>query len=249
MNSRYRLSLWTIVCVSVLAFSCKAQSPTPPQDIRQVYGIAVSGEVTPDAVQRIAALPIPEATELLSSLVITPTASFENRLGALDELNRLATPDAFEGIAKILAPHTPMDLREHAAELLARSNQCSNRCIYSVLFYLYRSAAGEMAAREKDAKHHVEIEQRKNGIVAELDRLLARERKAAIGSLIAFYGLGTDEPSEFSLSLLRRLRVTESCPYLVKSAELQSRLAKIRPSNPASTLKLIKDLGCEHARD
>ncbi len=50
--------------------------------------------------------------------------------------------------------------------------------------------------------------------------VLKRESRETLNTLIQVYGLGTDAPSKFGLSIVSRMRFREACPFVVQSDEI-----------------------------
>ena len=66
----------------------------------------------------------------------------------------------------------------------------------------------------------VEVRKEQVALYQTLYGILRRERQATIVSLAQVYGLGTDAPSKFALSLLSRMQFHDACPALLQSDHL-----------------------------
>jgi hypothetical protein len=234
--------LLSAICVSASAHS---QTRDREEDLRKLFGTAVSGLPSAEVVHRIALSGKGDTVRLLVAIAATPTAAFQNREAAIVELTRLASPEAMEGLAELLAPHQPLTIRESVARGLESSN-CSERCVKSVLFYLYRLWAGEKSLREqtKNSSLAEEFGLQQAHVVSSLETLLTRQKTRTLGVLLATYGLGTEEPSPFGIDLVQRLHWRESCDLLMRSESYQQKLSVMSKTDPMKTTKAIELLDC-----
>lgn len=242
----------------VLAFASlpgcgKSQTAAPrgaDQSLSQLAGIAMSGMSNTDVVHQIAVKGKGEAVGYLARIAISPIAARENRITAIDELVRIGNPDAVAGVADVLAPHDPIDVREHAAKALVNSN-CTERCLKAVLTYLYRVSSGETSLREQSklASVRTEFVRQQQGIVDTLREVLCKHERETITILVTMYGLGTEEPSRFAVDTVGQLQLRQACDLLIQSEDYQQKLSKIAQSNPSRTAEVIRELKCRNVAE
>jgi hypothetical protein len=246
-NVHCRMGLLSIilVCMPACGNSQTKQSGKSSDTIRQLFGKAVSGLPSPETVHQIAISDDPDKVRLLAIIAKELQPDGGNRLVSISELARIGSPDAMEDVAELLAPHQAIEIRLHATEAL-KNSQCSERCLKTVMFYLYRLFSGEQAQREqllREAGRRI-IEEGQEKVVSGLNSVLMQHRTDVLKILGADYGLGSDEPSPFSLEMVERLRFQEACDLLRKSEEYQRKWSRLAKSDPAHMTKTIEALGC-----
>lgn len=247
---RCKIAASTLVGILLLILiSCghsKADG-TPNNDarVRELYLRAVSGLPDPQTVHMIATSQSTDTVKYLTLVASTLQADSGNRLAAIDELGRIGSPEAGEGLARLLAPHYGVAMRLRATQALSKS-QCMDQCIEAILFYLYRLSVGDTAMRDQALEESAQrgIDDKQKEVLSSIDTLLVQHKKDVIAVLSSKYGLGTDEPSPFSLETVGRLRLQEACDALFKSQEYQQTLSKYTKSSPDHTTAAVKQIGC-----
>ncbi len=230
-----------------LELSMVCQSRAPDKDLRMSYQLAVSGVENPEVVHTIAASGTKDVVRLLAGVAGTSRAAFANREAAINELARIGTEEALDSIAHLLAPHNSVLLLKDAARVL-RTQGCSERCIESVLFYLYRlsresptvvpgddSFASSLRKQESD---------REGELVSDLHSILLHNKVLTLSALAMSYGLGTEKPSRFALEIVQALHLREGCDLLLHSEHGQQQLKKFGVADPAVVTGVIDSLGC-----
>jgi len=221
--------------------ACQMRNGNPDRDLE----LALSAEAHPEAIQRIAARNSAGAIPLLIKIAKDRSLPFTgNNLEAVRALGAMSTPEASAAIAQMLVPHNSFRTREAVAKSLVT---CPEACVRSVLTYLYRTSHGERNVHEKSEFKAL------NDQLAEQNRLLERRleevlRKNADSTLSLLgndYGLGSEQPSEFSLEMVERLRLDGACPALIESEKSQERLVELKQGDPAAARHAIEVLECK----
>jgi len=225
--------------------SKSGRNETVDASLKQLVGEAASGIPSSDAVRKIAASNSPDKVRLLILIVNAPYTEFGTRDAAVNELARIGSPDALEGVAELLTPHQGAAMRLRATELLKNSS-CSDHCLKAVLFYVYRVSVGEETLRDQVSNEHVRqtIEEDQQQVASGIDTVLLQHRGDVLRILATSYGLGTAEPSKFSLETVERLHLIEACDLLLKSEEYQQKMNRFFKTTPGVTRKTIDALSC-----
>lgn len=110
---------------------------------------------------------------------------------------------------------------------------CKAECIRRILHYLERVSRGEPNEEDRtvflpssEVLRGDQVKQQQE-LYDSLDSVLRRQPTETLAMLAHVYGLGSDDPSAFAFSMVRRLRIHEACAYLLES---QKRI-KQRSSN------------------
>ena len=88
------------------------------------------------------------------------------------------------------------------------------------------------------------LEEDQKQVVLSLNGVLAQHKDDVLQILTTNYGLGSEEPSPFSLQMVERLQLREACDHLMKSEDYQQKMSSFTKSDPARTSKVIDELGC-----
>jgi hypothetical protein len=240
-----------ILVVLFQATSCanpQERPKEPDENLRQLFGTAVSGIPSLAAVHRITDSKSPERVHLLILIANAPYAASENRDAAIDDLAKIGSADAFEGIAELLAPHQAVGVRLRAAKAL-RNPGCSEGCLTAALFYLYRLSAGEQALGDQVFHESTRrsIEEDQQQVLSELNEVLTKHQSDVLKILTFTYGLGSPAPSPFSLEIVEKLHLSQGCDLLLKSEDYEQRWSRFRKTDPERTRKAIEKLGCRRS--
>jgi hypothetical protein len=126
------------------------------------------------------------------------------------------------GLCELLRPTMGVAGRQAAADSLLKL-PCNDECLDRVLDYLARIARGE-SNYEDTVEYPPGLENEKLAMADEqqkvyrtLDLVLVHDKSETVSILKRLYGLGTHQPSGFSLNLVARLKLTEACPALLDS--------------------------------
>ena len=193
-------------------------------------------------------------TEMLLNVALGRTRSLwqEVQCEAIEALAGRSESGPAETLAALLQPQQPFPIRMATANAL-RKLPCGAGCIRTILHYLERVAWGEPNYEDRSISPPGEFG---NGVMADIRKeqaslyealydVLRRNSRVTVLALDEVYGLGTDAPSTFALSLLTRTRLQDGCPALLESAQLLKQSSPELFAAPREQLDAtIKQLGC-----
>ncbi len=197
------------------------------------------------AVRRLGSYRGQEVTAMLLNIALgrTPFTWPETQREAINALGNRAAPGLSEALAILLQPHQTLPARRAAADALQRI-PCNADCIRSILHYLERVSAGEPNYEDRSTFATGLNESVKTGVRKQQDALyealygiLRREAEATVVTLAQVYGLGTDAPSKFALSLLARMQLRDACPALLQSEQLIKQSSSERFNAPREEIE------------
>jgi len=142
---------------------------------------------------------------------------------AMNALAARRDPKISASLANLLQPHVISATRLAAADAL-QTLPCSGECIMSILHYLERVWQGEPNIEDRttfppglDEGVKADLAKDQEVLYQKLYVVLRREARSTIEALCLVYGLGTDTPSRFSLTLLSRMKLREACAAVLES--------------------------------
>jgi hypothetical protein len=167
---------------------------------------------------------------------------------AIDALANRREPRLSESLAMLLQPQQPLPAREAAARALQKL-PCDLACVESILHYLERISYGELNYEDRSTFPPGLSEGIKAGnqrdqeaVYQFLYTALRHERRNTLVVLAQVYGLGTDAPSKFALSLLSRMQLRDACPALLQSERLVKQSSAELFDAPRAELKATVDV-------
>jgi hypothetical protein len=152
-------------------------------------------------------------------------------------------PEALTALTGLLQPHVELARREAVARALQKGI-CANECVRSILHYEERLWCCHLdkesvLALINDQSTRSQIEKEHDEMLALLDAALVRNGSATVQVLRDVYGLGSPDPSPFTLHVIESLHLRRACPALAKS-EYQL----LDSSQKDEIEGLLKDLNC-----
>jgi hypothetical protein len=152
-------------------------------------------------------------------------------------------PNALASLTDLLQPHIELARREAVAKALQKGI-CTTECVRSVLHYEERLwcchiAKESVLALVSDQYVRSRIEKDHDEMLALLDAALIRNGPSTVQVLRDVYGLGSPDPSPFTLHVIESLHLRRACPALAKS-EYQL----LDSSQKDEIEGLLKDLNC-----
>lgn len=95
---------------------------------------------------------------------------------------------------------------------------CTDECVRAILHYLERVMSGEPNYEDRTSFRaglnegvKADLAKDQQSLYGSLYEVLERERRVTLSTLVQVYGLGTDAPSTFSLTLISRMQFREAC--------------------------------------
>lgn len=179
------------------------------------------------AVRGLGAFKDDRSTQMLLSIALgqTPLPWPDVQREAIVALASRNDPSISAALANVLQPHHPFPVRQAAAEAL-RTVPCSTECVRAVLHYLERVWAGEPNYEDRTVfaaglNESVKADHAKEqaALFQTLSGVLRRERTSTLNTLGQVYGLGTNAPSEFSLTLVTRIVFRDACAMVLQSEQ------------------------------
>lgn len=178
----------------------------------------------------------------------TPFRWPETEREAINALADRKEPRLSEAVAILLQPQQTLPIRQAAAAALEKL-PCGADCVRSILHYLERISQGEPNYEDRstfppgldegvkadDKKEQEELYQR-------LYAVLRHESQPTLVTLAQVYGLGTDAPSKFALSLLSQMRFRDACPALLQSEQLLKQSSAELFTAPRAELEATLDV-------
>jgi len=136
------------------------------------------------------------------------------QIDAIRFLGQTGDSETADHLALLVRPWRGVEVRAAAVDSLLNL-PCSAECVHLVLDYKERMSRGDVSAEAMlDSEIPNEIRERENEVDQKLDRVLLKNKRDMLRSLIDIYGLGEIEVSPFALHLIRELKLTEACRFM-----------------------------------
>ena len=201
------------------------------------------------AIKELSRDPSQRATELLlkiatnSQLFLWP----DGQDAAISALAERRDPAIAVRLADLMQPYLAIGTRRAVAGALSKL-PCPADCIRSVLHYKERIWRGEPNFEERLSLYSTYQREQQEEVITLLNSVLIREQTVTLQVLRKIYGLGTENPSLFTLALIRQLRLNSACSELLASKDKILRLSDIGYKGPsADVASAIRDLQCASA--
>ena len=226
---------WLLISVSVAIASGYSLYQYRDRQIERLYSEAAGippffrGTTEAEsAVKRLGTYRGQKVTSMLLNIALgrTPFTWPQTESAAIDALANRGEPRLSESLAMLLQPQQPLPAREAAARALQKL-PCDLECVESILHYLERVSHGEPNYEDRSTfspglSEGVKAGNRRDQetVYQSLYAALRRENRNTLVILAQVYGLGSDAPSGFALSLLSRMGFRDACPALLQSERL-----------------------------
>jgi hypothetical protein len=204
---------------------------------------ASSTELANSSVRKLSSYRGLRAIEFLLQIATADREFIDGRQElAIQEIARRPDSDATHRLAMLLQPFNGLARREAVASALEQ-NACDENCIQSVLHYLERYWCGlgkwEDIPSVGGESGYAELKKEQEQLAERLRKVLAKNQKATLQVLHVIYGLGSPQPSAFSLHIVETLNLRGACPLLATSERT------LLDASKAEKLKsLQRDLRC-----
>ena len=228
--TRNRIAMKRIVIVvCILALAGLVVYRRREQHLARLFSQATALTSTDDALDAVRELNTYGGTRVTSMLLTIGRGqvgfSPDVRLEAIKALGMRNDPSIATRLARLLQPYETLEIRQAVADTLA-PRACSVECIESILHYLERVYRGERNAEHQIVVYpresvHQELLEREEALYKVLHGILVSQSIITIAALEEVHGLGTDLPSDFSLDLLTRIVLPDSCSLLLKAEEVR----------------------------
>ena len=205
-----------------------------------------------EAVKKLATYPGRRSTNMLLNIALGHNVLVaEAQIDAMKALRERRDPEVANVLASRLQPFEGLATRQAVTETL-QNLPCKDECIHYILHYLERVWRGEKNYEDETifppGSENWKADQQKSqqDLYAGLYSILQREKVETLASLAGIYGLGSDDPSPFSLDLLSHIGLHEACPYLSQSKKLIEERSPDFYKGPRHELQAtIESLNCE----
>jgi hypothetical protein len=191
------------------------------------------------------------STDMLLRIALGQSAPWAStQADAIKALSERREPEIATELAILLQPHQALEIRRAVAKSL-ETLPCEQECVASILHYLERISRGELNYEDAFV-YPADLapvlgshKEQQLEVYKSLDLVLQQRKADTLAVLVAVYGLGSVEPSEFALDVIARTQLTEACPLLQQSAQAEQSLPPSRLRAPRDQVQAaISSLHC-----